>query len=361
VSVPLALKASHDIAASDVEHAAGLPGSEGLDAQRCLRWVEEATGQVRYQTERHLYQFRQRPEEYDHSEGVYRMMWLVTVLQRDLGVHYHQDVIDKDDHGFFADSANLFIHGIIQGKGGTCSSMPVLFAAVGRRLGYPLKLVPCKRHCFVRWEGRDGERFNVECTTRGYVSHPDEYYLKWPEETTPEEVRLYRLLQAETQDDEVADLLCKRGHVWYEHGRYGDAAFEYLAAYRQSPGREAIVNCIHRAVMAWGKHLRAQIGRGFPSVVVCNQPVRHPDLPENLQVEMNYLTVLEVMLNDPLRKQLWWEPLRQDPACRPPGMPGCIRVTYPKTPGDPLRLEASEPPKRPRYQYTGACFQAYFN
>jgi hypothetical protein len=352
---------SYDIAAADLEHAAGLPGSENLDARRCLRWVEEATGQVRYQTERHLYQFRQRPEEYDHSEAVYRMMWLVTVLQRDLGVHYHQDVIETEDHEFFADSANLFIHGIIQGKGGTCASMPVLFAAVGRRLGYPLKLVPCKRHCFVRWEGPDGERFNVECTSRGYVSHPDEYYLKWPEETTPEEVKLYRLLQAETQEDEIAGFLCKRANVWHEHGRHGDAAFECLRAFIQSPGREAIVNSIHRSVMAWGKQLRAQIGRGFPGLVVCNQPVRHPDLAVNLQVEMNYLNALEALLNDPVRKQLWWEPLRRDPTRRPPGMPDCIRVTYPETPGDPLRYEAYDPPKRPPYQYTGACYQTYFN
>ena len=32
--------------------------------------------------------------------------------------------------------------------------------AVGRRLGYPLKLVTTKGHLFVRWEGA-GERFNI--------------------------------------------------------------------------------------------------------------------------------------------------------------------------------------------------------
>jgi hypothetical protein len=97
--------------------------------------VDDAAALVRFQTERHLYQFEQRPQDCDHSEAVFRMMWLVTVLQRDLGVHYRQETIDLDDHHFFADSANVFIHGIIQGKGGTCSSMPMLFAAVGRRLG----------------------------------------------------------------------------------------------------------------------------------------------------------------------------------------------------------------------------------
>src|SRR5262245_11448885 len=180
------------------------------------------------------------------------MMWLVTVLQRDLGVHHRQHTIDLDDHEFFADSANLFIHGIIQGKGGTCSSMPVLFAAVGRRLSYPLRLVHCKRHGFIRWEGPDGERFTIECTSRGYVSHPDEYYLTFPETTTPEEVKRYKLLQALTQEEEIADLLCKRGNVWQQNGRYSDAAFEFLAGFQRAPGREVIVVSLYRAVTLWG-------------------------------------------------------------------------------------------------------------
>ncbi|MBI1916596.1 MAG: hypothetical protein HYS12_17950 [Planctomycetes bacterium] len=347
MSLPLqALKRpAYDIAAADLEQAAGLPGSEDLDAARCLRWVDDAADLVRSKTEQHLFQFKQRPEEYDHSEAVFRMMWLVSVLQRDLGVHYHQETIDLDDHCFFADAGNLFIHGIIQGKGGTCSSMPVLFAAVGRRLGYPLKLVPCKQHLFIRWEGPDGERFNIESTARGYVSHPDEEYLRWPAPATPEEVKRYKWLQAETQEEEMAEFLCRRGRVWMEHGRYGDAAFEYLRAFFQVPGLEATLNSMHHAVTVWGKHMRSQIGWGFPGLVVCNQPIRHRALPENLQAEINYLNALEIMLNNPVHKKLWWDPLRRDPTRRPPGMPEWIQVTYPATPGDPLYFEPCQPPR----------------
>lgn len=62
---------------------------------------------------------------------------------------------------FFADSSKVFLHGLLGSKRqGTCSSMPVLYSAVGRRLGYPLKLVTIKGHLFVRWEGA-GERLNV--------------------------------------------------------------------------------------------------------------------------------------------------------------------------------------------------------
>jgi hypothetical protein len=51
----------------------------------------------------------------------------------------------------------LFLHGLTQGRGGTCLSMPVAYVAVGRRLGYPLKLVTAKGHLFARWESLDGK------------------------------------------------------------------------------------------------------------------------------------------------------------------------------------------------------------
>jgi len=56
--------------------------------------VDDATSRVRSQTEQHLSQFKENPARYDHSEAVFRMMWLVTVLQRDLGVHYHHEVVE---------------------------------------------------------------------------------------------------------------------------------------------------------------------------------------------------------------------------------------------------------------------------
>ncbi len=43
-----------------------------------------------------------------------------------------------------SDSRFLFIHGLLTGFGGTCVSMPILYLAIARRLGYPLKLVETK-------------------------------------------------------------------------------------------------------------------------------------------------------------------------------------------------------------------------
>jgi hypothetical protein len=48
----------------------------------------------------------------------------------------------------------------------------VLWAAVGRRLGYPIKLVTGRwrsgnNHLFARWEERGGVCLNIEITSRG--------------------------------------------------------------------------------------------------------------------------------------------------------------------------------------------------
>jgi hypothetical protein len=332
-----------DIATVNLFYASGLPGSLQPDMGKCLQWVNAAASLVLSETDRHMYRFRNDPEKYGNSEGAYRMSWLVTVLQRELGVHYRQELIDMDDHSFFKRSEHLFIHGIVEGKGGTCASLPVMYAAVGRRLGYPLKLAACARHLFVRWEGQ-GERFNIESTCRGYISYPDEYYLTWPHAIPPEKVAEFGYLKSQTPNEEVSDFLCHRAHVLLEHGQHGDAVGEYLRAFFRAPGRKSIVVSLAQAVVAWTERLRAQIGEGFPGLEVCNHPNRHQALPVDLQTQINYLNALQAMLTDPVRKQQWWDPLRRNPKVRLMGMPEWIRVTYP-TDGGPLRFEGCEKPR----------------
>ncbi|MBT3200478.1 MAG: hypothetical protein HN350_11225, partial [Phycisphaerales bacterium] len=108
----------------------------------------------------------------------------------------------------FNDSRVAFLHGMIPAKrklidqtpGGTCTSMPVMYVAVGRRLGYPLKLVTTNSHIFARWDGADHpnpawrERFNIEGSGRGFSSYDDDHYKSWPLKTTDYEVRFNRYL-----------------------------------------------------------------------------------------------------------------------------------------------------------------------
>jgi hypothetical protein len=73
-------------------------------------------------------------------------------LRKDRG-ESNYDPKDVDDH---------FICGILNEKRmGTCATLLVFAVALGRRLGYPLKLVKVPDHLFFRWED-ESERFNVE-------------------------------------------------------------------------------------------------------------------------------------------------------------------------------------------------------
>jgi hypothetical protein len=177
-------------------------------------------------------QFRLQPEAFDHSWALFRVMDLLTVLQRDVGICYDPKLMEGED--FFRDSRNLFIHGVIENGRGSCSSLPPLVVAVGRRLGYPLRLVATKYHLFARWESEE-ERFNVECTSRGLNCHPDGYYLTWPAHTALGEARAFGFLRSQEPRDELAGFLATRGHCLLDNGWYTEAAQAYAAAGRLQP------------------------------------------------------------------------------------------------------------------------------
>jgi hypothetical protein len=171
-----------DIAMVNLRCAQGLAGAEKLDLGKCLATLDSWAGHVKAETARHLYRVNDPSyaDHYKHSESRFRAEMLVQVLQEDCKAHYNPSRISEPD---FRNGKDLFIHGMIDdGNGGTCASMPVVYVAVGRRLGYPLKLVQTKAHLFVRWENAGtNERFNIEATARGGMdSYPDDYYRTWP-------------------------------------------------------------------------------------------------------------------------------------------------------------------------------------
>ena len=161
--------------------------------------------------------FHRSAAEFDNSLAKFRMMALVTVLQRDLGVRY--DPACQEGPYCALDPRTLFIHGLLDGQGGTCVTMPVLYVAIGRRLGYPLHLVQAREHFFVRWEEPGGERFNIEATTLGFTPRDDEHFRHWPKPIRDEDVRLGLFLRNLSPREEVAAFLRERGQCWLDHLR----------------------------------------------------------------------------------------------------------------------------------------------
>ncbi len=170
------------------------------------------------------------------------MMMLATVLQQDFQTHYSPEralpqLLGEREPSFvfFADSQDLFLHGLLGGKRqGTCSSLPVLYAAVAQRLGYPVHLASAKGHFYVRYE--DGsEHLNVEATSIGYNNYPDEFYRKWPFPTSEEEVRSYGLLRPLSKQEILGTFLTIRANCLTSMKSFDAAAETWAQAARQLP------------------------------------------------------------------------------------------------------------------------------
>ena len=159
--------------------AAGLPGTHGIDPDLCIRRLEDWTEYIDQNTKRWWPDYIRSPRKGEESPGKFRMLSMLSLLQTQFGVHYNMPFTEGDYDG--RDSRNILLHGLLTGCGGTCVTMPILYIAIGRRLGYPLFLVKTNSHCFARWEEPGIERFNVEGSGDGWAWHDDEYYRTWPE------------------------------------------------------------------------------------------------------------------------------------------------------------------------------------
>jgi hypothetical protein len=220
--------------------AEGLTGSDGVDLGAMLGTLDAWAKRVDEETHRHFYRYVQQPEEFNGSVGYFRVLMMVTILQQDHGVRYNPARIEASipDDVFFADSRDLFLHGILgERRMGTCVSMPVLYVAVGRRLGYPMKLVQTKGHVFARWESADGkERFNIEGTNQGLNCFPDEHYRQWPVPSSQAEVVANRYLESMSTAEELALFLATRGHCLQAARKHAEANEMYRMAERMAPG-----------------------------------------------------------------------------------------------------------------------------
>jgi len=241
LALPVSALEQLDIARMNLLCAQGLPGAEDLDLNGCLTMLETMAARVRTETERNHYRFERNPTEFENSEGFYKMVILAVVLAEDFEVKYATNKMvtvaeARPDDSFFADAHDVFLHGLLgPRRQGTCSSLPVLQVAVGRRLGYPLKLVTTKGHLFVRWEDAK-ERFNIEAAGNGVNRFADDYYRHWPLEVSDTEVQAEGYLKSLTSAEELAVFMSIRGMCWRDSRRYVEAAESFQAAARLAPG-----------------------------------------------------------------------------------------------------------------------------
>lgn len=224
-----------DIAIMNLLCASRLPGAEGLDIPVALAKLDHWSRLVRrYDFETHD-EFRRNPEEYSHQIGFARFLSIVTVLKHPkfLGLRYQPLAIGNYD---FSDSRDDLLHGLLTRGMGTCASFPVLFVAIGRRLGWPMHLAVAKHHIFCQWLNPDGTHANLEGSCRGGGNMPsDESFHTKPQPLTKAELATGRYLRPLTPSEELAQFLEIRGHCLMDNRRFDEAREAYAQARHFAP------------------------------------------------------------------------------------------------------------------------------
>ncbi len=220
--------------------AEGLPGAENLKIQDSLATLDKWAEHAKREIDRNHHHFKEDPAYYYHSEAFYKMLMLAVVVYEDFGVRYNPKWIIppseiRGDDGFFTDSRDILIHGMVgPQRMGTCSSMPVLYIALGRRLGYPLMLVTTKQHLFMRWDSPT-ERFGMDATGKGLERYDDTHYKQWPFSITEQEIKEQDYLKSLSSREELSVFLSIRGACLTEAGRLAEATASFEAAYHFAP------------------------------------------------------------------------------------------------------------------------------
>ncbi len=327
----LAWRAEEELARCDVAEcqlacAAGLPGAEKIDVAKCLDWLDRAAKGVAEYTATRMPRYDEDPAVYDKSRNKFRVICLIRYLVGACGLRYNPAKIPSDAPFLVEDT---FIHGALFGEGGSCASLPVVYTAVGRRLGYPLKLVASPHHLFCRWD-EPGERFNIEASDCGINTPPDDHYRTGPYAMPPDAERKRRYLVSLTRRMEVAEFLAERAIHWRNVDNYKKATESYLWADALEPENRAWAFSALHSMDDWRKQLIARTPVGFPQVKV-GIPTQNRRFPEviPLRVERQFI-IFEAneRFLETTEMRNWCTVLRNNGGC-PAWMPKLLEVMVP--------------------------------
>jgi len=173
-----------DVLELNLAVARQIAGLEKLDYARYRRILDGWAEQFGRWLPTAAHAFAETPEKWKHDERLFRLGMLAQFLDQQVGIAYDQAQRQAQKRGVkevrYTDPGDLFLHGLIDTKRGTCANMPVLHVAMGRRLGWPVSLACVKSHFVCRYD--DGQVvYNIEATDTGrggFAAGNDADYIK---------------------------------------------------------------------------------------------------------------------------------------------------------------------------------------
>ena len=159
--------------------ASGIPLLKHLDIAAYQRRADEWAEDLGRRLPRMEANFHKAPQDWKNDIHFFRLGALCWYVDQRLGIRYREDQNDLK-RVLYTDPADLFLHGVMDSRTGTCGNMSALHVAIGWRLNWPVSLATVGTHFICRYD--DGKvTHNIEATKTGgggFHSHPDDYYLK---------------------------------------------------------------------------------------------------------------------------------------------------------------------------------------
>jgi hypothetical protein len=166
-----------DPLAMNLAVARGLPALSGLDPRPYADLADGWADDLRRRLPRAELEFRRSPGDWKGDVHFFRLGLLCWYVDEVLGIRYREDQRDLRAVAY-TDPCDLFVHGVMDSRRGTCGNMAALHMALGWRLGWPVSLACAGWHVLCRYD--DGRvTHNIEATNNGhggFHSHPDAYY-----------------------------------------------------------------------------------------------------------------------------------------------------------------------------------------
>lgn len=226
------------------------PATGRLD--KAMARLDDWTERVWLNEKRRLPHFQKFASRYDNSLAKYKAVNLALAIQRELKCGYNMSLVrsgamqDVRTPRFFRHSDDVFISGLLRTGKGSCSSMPVLFVTLARRLGYPVRLAMTRHHLYCRWE--DGrESFNMEISGEGVDDPSDDFYRGPPFSPSEDEIRGEGLLRSLTNKEALGVFLETAGLNREANNDLPHAVGCYVRALRCRPNSRYLSRLLEHA------------------------------------------------------------------------------------------------------------------
>jgi len=134
-----------------------------IDIRFFEKYFDALAAYAKYQIDTLEPAFDADTSPYKSSKEIWKCAVLWEIVTEDFGIGYLQEGISGLDH---TQPWQKFVHGVVTRKQGTCCNLPVIYLALGQRLGFPIRAAMAPRHTYLQWVYADGSHVNFDVTSR---------------------------------------------------------------------------------------------------------------------------------------------------------------------------------------------------